>query len=267
MLSQGLVCYYRQSFFQVYPLFFVTLAGFGLIHLIDARSFLKGVLLVDEFLGGGLPTLWFATLILWFYLLVPVYLNGYSLGRSFAVTVALLGILGLMKLAGHLVDIRVFQFLLLFLAAMIASRQHNLIVKVQRGVRLVIFGLLLPVWVAASVFSASSPLLSGTCSGLAMLASIPLFLRIGASAATVAASAPFEFLCRIWFPAFLLHRLAYGMTLDLFAPVSRASSLLCLILVGLPLTLLSAHFCQNACNWFVRRLGGAEGVAGGRSLT
>ncbi len=240
--------FYRRSFLGVYLMFLLTVSGFWLFRIIDAPTWQKAALLLNVPLAQDLLTLWLVNLILLFYLITPLYLIKYSVARNYALTLGMLAPLGFLKLRTHLVDIRFFQFLLLFAAAMAVSQNERWAAKIQRGPVVAVLAVLVAILACAFHFFQERALLSALLQGLAMLVSIPLFWKLGSTLSRRADFRAFRLISFCWFSLFLLHRLTFGAGILLYQPTGIVASLLYSIGVLLPLTLIAAYYFQRACN-------------------
>jgi len=64
------VCrFIKKRFIRLYPLYFLALCGFLLLHMVSKRSFLLALLGLTTFIRPQIQTLWFIEMLLLFYLL------------------------------------------------------------------------------------------------------------------------------------------------------------------------------------------------------
>lgn len=82
--------FYVKRFLRIYPLYIGALVLFAIFHLSDKITLLKSGLLISNFYGPQLPTLWFITMLMVFHLMAPVLICSIKYRNTFFVYGALI---------------------------------------------------------------------------------------------------------------------------------------------------------------------------------
>ena len=78
--------FYGRRVVRIYPLYLVALLLFGAAGLASQAVVVNGALLISMFVPPAPPTLWFLTMIVFFYLLAPVLIRAARSRRGFMLT-------------------------------------------------------------------------------------------------------------------------------------------------------------------------------------
>jgi peptidoglycan/LPS O-acetylase OafA/YrhL len=238
------VIFYRSRFLRIYPMYILTLSAFYLSSFIDARTCLNAALLVQILTAEDLMTLWFVNMILLFYLLVPFYLKKYSTMRTLLITAAITIVLGAIKLKTHLIDIRILQYLPLFTFGIIVPRYGSSLFTAQSKRFQISFILLFLGLAYFHTLFRNFHLPEIALEECAMFVSIPLFWNLGSYLARTASLKILSFISYCAFSIYLVHRLTFALGVHFYQPMTPVSSLLYLIAVLSPLTVIAAYVFQ-----------------------
>lgn len=232
------VLFMKRRFLRIYPPYVIALAGFYAMGLADASACVQGALLVRVLTGNDLLTLWFANMIVLFYLLTPAFLYHYSTSRALGLMLAILIILGLVKIATHRVDMRFFEYLPLFVTGIAVARNQRLDALMRK--KQLIAGLI-PLMCILAYGSAQwrqDKLPALVITECARFVTIPLFWGLAMALSRTTLMPAFNFVSYCAFALYLLHRITFGLGLQWYQPTGTLRVLLYMGGVLAPCTLL-----------------------------
>lgn len=246
--------FYQRRVVRIYPLYLFALLVFGLAGLASAPVILKAALLVSMFAPPAPPTLWFITMIMFFYLLAPLLIWAAHRPARFLILCA--GIL-FCCLAYHYVvlpmDSRLFLFLPSFAAGIYLQRNSHLHQYLHRH-RLYLLAALIPAcWLglpAGNGFDLEVSLLRA-----------PMTL-LGAALCVVYAERQFGHLhspiilklSYASFGVYLFHRPIFELARRIYFPTDGFDQALYLLLVAVPLSFIVAYWVQKGYDTGMARI-------------
>lgn len=248
----GLWSFYRRRLLRIYPLYLLTLILFGLVGLASPGQVVDGALLISMFDPPAMPTLWFITMIMVFYLLAPLLIR---CAERPALLVAITAGLLLALVGEHLfvrpIDLRILVYLPAFALGIALQRQPGLRAWLARG-QWLLLGL------AALMLPLSRIGNEGSLSGAFTL--VPLVLVSGTALFLVAdrlasrLHAPtIGVLAYASFGLYLVHRLVFKAVIALHFPAQGWEQVGYLLLVALPLSILAGYGLQRGYDRLLAR--------------
>jgi len=245
------LAFYRRRFVRIYPLYLAALSGFLALGLVELQSVIPAALLVNTLLDVHVMTLWFVSMLAILYLLTPVYLYRFSLARTALLTGALWAVLVIVHETTDLVDPRLPQYLVSFVAGIVLAHRPRWEKRVQSGSALVACALILGV--TFMLFDRKeNPLQIALVDG-AILASIPLCLALGQTLAGWMPQQALSALSYAGFVTYLVHRMTFELGVRLYQPAGLAGSILYLGGIVLPLTFLAGFGIQKGYDRVIQR--------------
>lgn len=248
----GLWSFYRRRLLRIYPLYLLTLILFGLTGLATLEQVIDGALLVSMFDPPAMPTLWFITMIMVFYLAAPLLIR---FAERPAILVAIAAGL-LLALAGeHLfvkpIDLRIFIYLPVFALGISVHRRPGLQawLEQRQWLLLVLAALMLPLSRIGNEGSLSGAL---TLMPLVLVSGSALFLVAERLVGPLHAPS-IGFLAYASFGLYLLHRLVFKAVIALHFPAQGWDQVGYLLLVALPLSILAGYGLQRGYDRLLAR--------------
>jgi peptidoglycan/LPS O-acetylase OafA/YrhL len=241
---QGLWSFYRRRLLRIYPLYLVAAVLFGVVGIASLAQVMDGLLLVSMFNPPALPTLWFVTMIMVFYLIAPLLIR--FAGRpAIAVLIGLAIFLSLIAvyLLVKRIDPRIILYLPVFVLGILYRRQPAIgafLTRYQWWLLLAALILLRLSWMG-NIWSLNGALLA-----------IPLTLA-GSSAlfvfadriASVLHGPTIAFFAYSSFGLYLFHRLIFKEAIALYLPAPGWNQVIYLAAVVLPIAILVGYGMQR----------------------
>jgi peptidoglycan/LPS O-acetylase OafA/YrhL len=255
---EGSGAFLTRRLLRVYPLYVVALLGYvvydrSLTLLNVAAHLLSLNLVLTPATGEPLRTIWFVSMIIFFYFAYVGFARMRAAGAVIVAVLATLMLLVVNTWTGY-TDERLALFLPLFAAGVVMARRQVLL-RLRAA----------PVYVSTAVF-----LLCGVAQLVRIsLPTLPaallriLWMLSGVLPIWAAASWLIRKLgwgrwagrlCYASFCAYLFHRHIYRILLLIFQPSSGGGTVLYLALVGVPMAFLTGYFVQSAYDRLVSRL-------------
>ncbi|AFL75422.1 acyltransferase family protein [Thiocystis violascens] len=250
---RGLWSFYRRRLLRIYPLYLLALILFGAFGIASQKQVVDGALLVSMFRPPAMPTLWFVTMIMVFYLIAPLLIR---FAHRPAVTVLIGGGLLMALIVQHLwirhLDLRILLYLPVFVLGILYQRHASLgtLAKRHEWILLGLLILLLPLSVTGNEWS-----LRGTFLLMPLiLVSAPALFLLADRIADRLHGPTIEFLAYASFGLYLFHRLIFKAAIAVFYPATGWEQVLYLLMVALPLSLLIGYGLQRVYDGLVSRL-------------
>lgn len=250
--------FYRRRVVRIYPLYLLALTLFGLAGLTNWTVIGKGALLVSMFAPPAPPTLWFITMIMFFYLLAPLLIwAAHGATRYLLLCVALLlACLGYDAFIQPM-DSRLFLFFPSFALGIYAQRIGPAHQFLHRK-RLYLLALLIPAFVLGLPgdhgFDTTTSILRAPLALLGAALAVVYAERLGRHLHNPS----ILILSYASFGVYLFHRLIYKLAITLYFPGDGFSQVLYLCIVALPASFVVAYVAQKL---YDRGLERAKGTA------
>jgi len=248
----GLWSFYRRRLLRIYPLYLLTLILFGLVGLASLAQVVDGAILVSMFDPPAMPTLWFITMIMVFYLVAPLLVRFAE--RPVVLLVMTVGLL--LALAGEHqlvkpIDLRILVYLPAFALGIAVQRQPILRAWLERRqwLLLVLAALMLPLSRIGNEGSLSGAV---TLMPLVLVSGAALFLVSDRMASRLHAPT-IGLLAYASFGLYLLHRLVFKAVIALHFPAQGWDQVGYLLLVALPLSILAGYGLQRGYDRLIAR--------------
>ncbi len=251
LTPRDLYRFYQRRVARIYPLYLLALVLFALTQLATREQAIEAALLVSMFSPPAIYTLWFITMIMFFYVATPLFLQMAARPMWFVVGSAL--VLAALAVAhrSHGIDVRIVQYFPAFVWGVWLQRRRDMLERMRRW-RWGLLGALVPAFAVGVVSDLAT--LTGA------LLRIPLVL-CGATVSFVFAeryagtwrSPAVYWISYASFCIYLLHRLVFLAALKLHAPVADAHRALYLLLIGLPVTVVLSVLVQKGYDTLLRQ--------------
>lgn len=235
--------FYARRVARIYPLYLLALLLFLLTGFATLREVVAAALLVSMFTPPPLHTLWFMTMIMFFYLLAPVLINIATDARKLiALGCALLLLLVLWNAVVHPIDPRMLQYFPTFVLGMLYQRSAAF----RAGLVRYRWLLLLPAALALSLSLARGPV-TGALLRVPLVALGALLFYVYASRYLGdLQSRVIAFLSYASFAIYLFHRPVFETALDLYTPACASHEALFLMAVAMPVAIAVAYLLQKS---------------------
>ena len=236
--------FYSRRLLRIYPLYLLALVLFLVAAIAPAAQLLDGALLISMFQPPPLPTLWFITMLMLFYVVAPLLIRTADQGAW--ILLPAIGLFGAMVAVHqwlHPIDLRLLFYWPIFVIAILYQRRPRLRGWLeQRGLLLLL--LLVPAllicrganeWSMLGIARAFPIALVGTLVWFVYAPSIARPLHVP----TIA------FLAYTGFGLYLFHRVVFKAAIALYFPEDGWNQVLYLSLLIMPLTILIAYLIQS----------------------
>jgi peptidoglycan/LPS O-acetylase OafA/YrhL len=243
----GWIQFWRKRFVRLYPLYALALIGLVLLWLTEPDVAWRAAWLGSLTAPPAPMTLWFATMIMLFYLITPSLLR-ISLPHIYVV----IGALWLMAICWHLlkspIDLRLVLYFPCFAAGIVLGRKNTTTSQLKLGWMIGLFGLS----VVLAMNEYSNDLVSMLSRApLVLLGSLSL-LALGSR--TLAKLGTYRIVVELSYCSlalYLFHRHVFTAWFRLIQPHSAQSQLALAILVALPSSIIAAWCVQKGYDWLL----------------
>lgn len=248
--------FYLRRVLRIYPLYLLALLALVAVWLVDPPTAVRAALLTSMFLPPAPMTLWFITMIMAFYVVVPLLAQpatARSVGTAACLWLAMLAY----HLFIHEVDVRVLMYFPCF-AAGIAMCKSGAWVR-ARGARLLVP--LFALAFAATVLKSGHPLHDALLQIPAVVLGALSLLLLGERWLRPAGRWPLvRLLSHAGLALYLFHRPVYQLLFRIADPGTWGAQLALVLLIGFPLSIAVAIVIQGAYDrllgWGRTRLAG-----------
>ncbi len=241
---RGLWSFYWRRLLRIYPLYLVATILLGLAGIASLKQVIDGLLLISMFSPPALPTLWFVTMIMVFYLVAPLMIRFAE--RPLAVILiaaALLVALIALHLKVTPIDPRIAMYLPVFTLGILYRRQPGIGVFLTRYQwwLLLLALALLHLTSIGNIWS-----LSGAIIMIPMTLTSATALFVFADRIAGWLHAPtVAFFAYASFGLYLFHRLVFKWAVALYFPAQGSDQILYLMAVVLPVSILVGYGMQR----------------------
>lgn len=243
--AREIFSFYRRRLVRIYPLYLLAVGLFGIAGMASPAQVTKAALLISMFSPPALPTLWFITMIMFFYLAAPflIHASGNVKGSLFLGAGVLLAF-ALYHIAINPIDVRMMMYFPAFLFGILLHRQPALQAFMTRWCWVPIV-LLAPA--LASSMAGNERSITGA------LLKVPLILA-GSGVLLVCAnrfmsgtySRAVFFVSYASFCIYLFHRIVFKYTIGVYFPTDGTYQLIYLLAFSLPATIMLAYAAQKS---------------------
>ncbi len=249
---QGLWSFYRRRLLRIYPLYLLAAILFDLAGIANLTQVIDGALLVSMFSPPALPTLWFVTMIMVFYLVAPLLI---LLGDRPSLVILVGGALLALLIAQHLlvkpIDLRIAMYLPVFALGILYRQQAVLrtLLTRYRWPLLALAILLLPLSRIGNEWSVSGAMLIVPL----LLASAAALLVFADRIADLLHGPTIAFLAYSSFGLYLFHRLVFKAAIAVYFPAQGWDQVLYLLGIGVPVGILIGYVVQRGYDGLAAR--------------
>lgn len=252
--------FYRRRLLRIYPLYLLALLLFLIAGIAPFAQLLDGALLISMFQPPPLPTLWFITMIMLFYLAAPVLIQTADQGAWLPLpAIGLFGALLAVHQWLHPIDLRLLFYWPIFVIAILYQRRPRLRDWLQRR-RLALLLLLVPALLLCRGANEWSMLGIARAFPIALVGTLLLFIYAPVIARPLHARTV-AFLAYTGFGLYLLHRVVFKAAIALYFPADGGGQVLYLLLLVLPVTILIAYLIQSGYDRGMRAWGRRQAEA------
>lgn len=248
----GLGDFYRRRLLRIYPLFLLALLLFWAFGITTPDKLMDGALLVSMFRPPVLPTLWFVTMIMLFYLVAPVVIRAAARPWAWAaLTAAVTLLIALWHRYGAPIDLRLLLYWPVFALAVLYRRQTwpgELVVRLWPWLAVALVPAL---WLAQH--GAEDRLIGIPWLWPVTLLGMLLLFQAAPALARRLPSAPILFVAYAAYALYLLHRVTFKLAIGLYFPAPGWGQVWYLWLLVLPATLLLAWGLQRGYDRLLAR--------------
>lgn len=244
----------RKRFLRIYPLYIFALFLFLIFFHIDFKSFLLNFILVGTLINKPIFTLWFISIILFYYLLFPFFIYKYNICKSIALTLFICSSLIFIHLNLNLIDKRLPIYLPVFVFGIVTAK-NEVLLNFIKDVRFIFISL--TICFAASKFflAYQISILSFVLMPTFMITAIPPLLFLAQKVSKNISNR--EILTNISsasFCMYLLHRIIYFVLIKLFHPESNVFTLCYLFIFGMPLIYFISKQVQHYYDYYLQKI-------------
>ncbi|MBH8573596.1 acyltransferase [Nostocaceae cyanobacterium CENA369] len=246
--------YFIVRFMRIYPLFLTALSGFFLLKLIDKKTFITSAILLSPILNIRLLTLWFITMLLLFYILVPFLLYNYAAKKVIISSSILFFIVTLLHWKTGLIDLRVIYYFPIFVFGLIVSRTKKL-QEMLVNYKILVISLFVLV-IVLSLFHSQETLhwsINILVVAFGIFASLPAIWTLGRLSLKIFNKNIIRIISYSSFCMYLTHRIIL-LGANYYKPTSLLISCLYLLGVWLPLIVLISYFLQYYYDLAVKKI-------------
>ncbi|NOX32295.1 MAG: acyltransferase [Deltaproteobacteria bacterium] len=245
-----LFAFYKKRLKRIYPPYFIAIFVFTILGLSDKITSIKAILSISMFIRPAPRTLWFITMLLFFYLMSPLFI---SLSRQCVIQYLLLYTSLLCILLGYeyasnwlfnyyYLDIRVAVYLAPFMTGVYIS--NNDIAK--NKTKFILFGAIIAF--SISCYFNSDNYGMNLLYSIPMVTIVPLLLFLFFSQLTIEslnAQRIIIFLSTASYFMYLFHRPFYIAIKKVYFPSSPIPQLLFLFIICLPVIIVASFVMQK----------------------
>jgi peptidoglycan/LPS O-acetylase OafA/YrhL len=246
--------FYRRRLIRIYPLYAAAVLVFLLVGLASTTQAVDGLLLVSMFNPPALPTLWFVTMIMAFYLITPIIVR---FGDSPRIALAVAGAIFAGLIGVHLsiqpIDPRPVLYFPAFVLGLLYRRvpQIGIFVERYKWWLLALSAVLLRFSWLGNIWSLQGALLAIPLT----LASTATLFAFSDRIASKLHTPTVAFLAYASFGLYLFHRPTFMSAIAIYFPESGWAQVGYLVLVALPVAILIGYLIQRAYDRLLTRWG------------
>jgi peptidoglycan/LPS O-acetylase OafA/YrhL len=247
---RALWSFYRSRLLRIYPLYLLSLVLFGVFGIASLEQVVEGALLLSMLTPSAMPTLWFVTMIMLFYLLAPWLIRcADQLPSALLAGSVLLTLLIVVHLWLRPIDLRLLVYLPVFMLGILYRRQRGLagLVARWRWPLAVLLGLMLPLSRVGNEWSVLGALTLVPLAGAGAL----VMIAFSESIARRVHGSSIRFLAYASFGLYLAHRLVFKGVIAIYFPVDGWVQVGYLLLSALPLSMLLGYCAQRIYDHFL----------------
>ena len=247
----SLAAYYRSRLLRIYPPYIVAILCFYLLGISDGQTLIKAATLVSMFAGPPPPTLWFITMIVFFYILSPALVRlKNNVLNFFMACLAIEIFFVLLDILDTPVDMRIAIYFPSFVAGVFFSR-HSGVSGVGKTSMITAFFL---ASVALSFLFKNHPEQSYISIPLVLAGPLLIYTFIKQRELSIPWVRPLSWLSYASYFAYLFHRPAYEILRKLYFPDSFVMQAAYLFIFCLPLIFITSWSAQRIYDQLVRAL-------------
>ncbi|MBP1731785.1 MAG: acyltransferase 3 [Deltaproteobacteria bacterium] len=264
LTREGLVHFYRQRILRIYTLYLIAILLFWVLGLSDGITLMKATALASMFLAPALPTLWFITMIMLYYLSVPFIRRFSHDARKLTVfCLAIMAVSLLYHKFTNMLDIRMVMFFPVFALGMYAARREAGL----QPVKLVTLACICALSCVLSLLPVGSWMISQLILiPMITLCALFLFLAVQRKESGIRYGAAIQLVGYSSYCMYLFHRPLYELMKRTYLPQGPLNQLLYLTLICVPLLIGASFLIQTGYDRLLAELSGRR-VGAGISLS
>ena len=243
--ARQIFSFYRRRLVRIYPLYLLAVGLFGIAGIASPLQVTEAALLISMFSPPALPTLWFITMIMFFYLAAPFLIQAAgNIPRYLLLGGGLLLAFALFHHTINPIDVRMLMYFPAFLLGILLHRQPGSLLFMSHWCWLVL--VLLPpaltISMSGNEWSISGALLKVPF----ILAGSGVFLVCANRFASDSYSRTIYWVSYASFCTYLFHRLVFKYSIEAYFPDDGLLQLIYLLAFSLPATLILSYVAQKA---------------------
>jgi len=249
--SKSYSTFLARRFIRIYPLYAFSGVLFLITGLITIRELICQLLLIDMILSISCATLWFVSMTCLFYIVFPFLVSRFNLSTFFLRSLAVVVVIIVLRTCFNIVDTRLMLYFPVFLFGVITERKQLLHYICRRNV--VILCTLLGISVCLLYINYDRSYIKFILQIIFINSCVPPLLFLAGIYPNTENNQIISRLSYSSFCMYLLHRPIFDVLLRFYNPISDIHRLCYLILIGLPLTFISAYVTQAGYDGLRRR--------------
>ncbi|MBB1127339.1 acyltransferase family protein [Thiospirillum jenense] len=237
--------FYQKRLLRIYPLYALTLILFGLFGLATLEQVTDGLLLISMLSPPAMPTLWFITMIMLFYLIAPLLIHAApQLGKTAFIS----AVIALLIISYHFVINPIDWRLLLYFPVFVLGilyRQHPLIAQWLRQKPAALLGAVLFMTWSLSLVGYEPSLVGVLFRWPLVITSALILFLIADPIARHLHTPTINLFAYSSFGLYLCHRLIFKGAIAVYYPDNGWAQVGYLLAVALPLSVFIGYVMQR----------------------
>jgi len=234
----------RKRFFRLYPLYFFALLLFWFCSFMSVKSLIVHALLLNILIGKSIPTLWFVSMICFYYLLFPIIVMGYALKRTLLIIGIIISTMVLVHAKTGLIDMRLIIYMPSFVFGVIVGK-HNFLEKFHKFNTIVLSSFSVFILLSYQYLQFPDSQWREFNQVLLMLAVIPSSILFGDKLAMHINKYLYKNLAYASFCMYLFHRIIYFILTNIYSSPSQPVMFAYLFFLGVPLIYIISFIFQK----------------------
>lgn len=243
--AREILSFYRRRLVRIYPLYLLAVVMFGSAGIASPEQVTEAALLTSMFTPPALPTLWFITMIMFFYLAAPLLIHAsHNIAGCLLLGLGVLLSFALYHVAIHPIDVRILMYFPAFLFGILLHRQPATLAFLARWCWVPI--VLLAPGLALSAAGNESSIVGALFKVPLILGGSSVLLVCASRFASGAYSRSVHLVSYASFCTYLFHRIVFKYATEFYFPPDGLYQLVYLLAFALPVTIAFSYLTQKA---------------------
>lgn len=248
--TKDVYTFYLKRFVRIYPLFLCSLMFFFYLKWISLPELLESMFMINLITGTKLYTLWFISIILFYYALTPILLYSDSLVKKISMSLLIFIFLIGLHCIFPLVDYRLFQFFPSYAFGLLTSQIPTLQQNLKKK-KVILISFLSLVLLFYGFYNSHSFFHKLAVSIFAFLLFIPLILNTSILITKIIPQKVISFISYISFPMYLFHRITFGIGCSIFSSNYIITTIIYYCFVLIPSTIIVSVLIQKIYDYIL----------------